>query len=100
MGDEDAAHGLGGCGEEVAPTAPILRLVPAGEPEVGLVDEGRRLEGLAGPLAGQLPGGQPAQFVADQREEPLGRLAVALLAGGKDAAVHVAIVGCGPIDHP
>ena len=37
------------------------------EPEVGLVNQGGRLQGLAGLLLREALGGQPAQFVVDQR---------------------------------
>ena len=55
------------------------------EPEIGLVDQGRGLEGLAGLLLRQLPGRQLAQLVIDQRQELLGRLGVAVLDGREDA---------------
>ena len=55
------------------------------QPQVRLVDQGRRLERLAGLLLGQLLRGQPAQLVVDQRQELLGGLRVALLDGGQDA---------------
>ena len=42
------------------------------KPEVGLMDQGRGLEGLPGLLLGQLLGGQPPQLVVNQREELLG----------------------------
>ena len=58
------------------------------EPEVGLVDQGRGLEGLPGLLLRQPLGGELAQLVVDQRQEPLGRLGVALLDGREDAG-HV-----------
>ena len=83
--DQDAAHGLGGGGEEVpaAVPAPILRR--ADEPEVRLVDQGGGLERLAGPLPGQPMRGQPAELVVDQRQELIGRSGVALLDGREDA---------------
>src|SRR5262245_54630660 len=76
--DEDAAHGLGGGGEELAAAGPAGPRRPglAGEPQVGLVDQGGRLEGVARALAGQAVGGQPPQFVVDEREEVGGGLAV------------------------
>src|SRR5262245_27003802 len=76
--DEDAAHGLGGGGEELTPAGPPGPHRPglAGEPQVGLVDQVGRLEGVARALAGQAVGGQPPQFVVDEREEVGGGLAV------------------------
>ena len=43
------------------------RLPVADQPEVGLVDQGRGLEGLAGLLLRQPLGGQLAELVVDQR---------------------------------
>ena len=82
--DEDAAHGLGRGGEEVAAAVPA-RVVRPDEPEVGLVDQGRGLERLARLLLRQPLGGELAQLVVDQRQELLGRLRVALLDGREDA---------------
>src|SRR5262249_39639213 len=67
-----------GGGEEVAPALPGPLRPTADQPQVGLVDQRRGLERLAGLLLRQLPGGQLAQLVVDQRQELLGRLAVAL----------------------
>ena len=58
--DENAAHGLGGGGEEVAAAVPVLRRFGAHQAQVGLVDQGGGLEGLAGRFLGHLPGRQPA----------------------------------------
>jgi hypothetical protein len=55
--DQDAAHGLGGRGEEVAPAVPARYRRAVHQAEVGLVDQGRGLERLAGLLLGQLLGG-------------------------------------------
>ena len=82
---ENASHGLGRGGKEMAATVPLLGLLDIDQPEVGLVDQGGRLQRLAGRLLGQLPRRQPPQFVVDQRQELLGRLRVALLDGGQDA---------------
>src|SRR5262249_998237 len=51
--NQDAAHGLGGSGEEVAAAVPALGLLRIDQPEVGLVDQGRGLERLPGLLLGQ-----------------------------------------------
>src|SRR5262249_48110865 len=74
--DEDAAHGLGGGGEEVAAAVPVLGLLAADQSEVGIVDEGGRLEGLPGPLLGQSCRGESAQFVVDQGQQLGGGLRV------------------------
>ena len=83
--DEDAAHGLGRRGEEVAAAVPAPGRLVADQPEVGLVDQGRGLERLARLLLRQPLGGELAQLVVDQRQELLGRLRVALLDGREDA---------------
>ena len=41
------------------------------------MDEGGGVEGLAGPLASELPRREPAQLVVDQRQELIGRLRLA-----------------------
>ena len=53
--DQDAAHRLGRGGEEVPPAVPMPCLVHVHEPNVGFVNQGRGLEGLAGALAEALP---------------------------------------------
>ena len=55
------------------------------QPQVGLVDQGRGLERLAGLLLGQPLRRQLAQLVVDQRQQLLGGVRVALLDGGQDA---------------
>src|SRR5262245_19283893 len=82
--DEDAAHGLGSGGEEVAAAIPPLHLLGVHQPQIGLVDQSGRLEGLAWFLLGQLLGRQLAQLIVDQRQELLGGVGVALLDGGQD----------------
>jgi len=57
--DQDAAHGLGGGGKKVPPTIPILAVVRLHEAQIRLMNQGRRLERLAGfflvqPLAASL----------------------------------------------
>ena len=58
------------------------RLVPAelvgraDQPEVRLVDEGGRLQGVAGGLGGHPRGGELPQLVVDEREQLGGGLAV------------------------
>ena len=70
--DEDAAHGDRRGGEEVsAPVPPAIGAV-AGQPQVGLVDEGGRLQREAGRLARDPRPRQPAQLVVDLRQELCG----------------------------
>jgi hypothetical protein len=86
--DQDAPHGLGSGGEEVAAALPGPLRAPADQPQVGLLHQRRGLERLAGLLLGELPGRELAQLVVDQGQELLGRLAVALLDRREDAG-HV-----------
>src|SRR5262249_55928126 len=72
--DQDAAHGLGSGGEEVA--AAVEPLLVADEPQVGLVDQGGGAEGVAGRFAGHPRCREPAQLVVDEREQGGGRPAV------------------------
>ena len=90
--DEDAAHGLGRGGEEVAAAVPAAVGVAADQPQVGLVDQGGGLERLPGLLLRQPPGGQPAELVVDQRQQALGGLGVALLHGREGWVTSV--IGC------
>ena len=66
--DEDLAHRLRGRAEEMAPAFPAGILVPH-QPEIRLVDQGRRLEGLAGAQPGRQRRGQPAQLVVENRQQ-------------------------------
>ena len=76
--DEDAAHGFGGGGKEVSPAIPVLHLLHVHEPDVGFVDQGRGLQGLAGRFVGQLLGRQLAQLVVDQGQELTGGVWIAV----------------------
>ena len=49
---EDAAHGLGRRCEEVPPAVPVLGPLDIDQPQVGLVDQRGRLQGLARHLLG------------------------------------------------
>ena len=67
--DENAPHGLGGGGEEVAPTIPVLGLLHVDQPLVGFMDEGRRLERLPGLFASQPYRGQLPELVVDEGQQ-------------------------------
>src|SRR5262249_37403378 len=82
--DEDASHGFRGGREEVSPAVPVRGPVNVHEAEVGLVDQGGGLEGLAGLLLRQPPCSQLPQLVVDQRQELAGGTRVALLDGRQD----------------
>src|SRR5262249_58838879 len=55
--NQDAAHGLGSRGEEVAAAVPVVATGVADKAEVGLVDQGGGLEGLPRRLVSQAVGG-------------------------------------------
>jgi hypothetical protein len=64
----DPAHQRGGHGEEVRAALPVgVRLVD--QLQVDLVDERRRLQGVAGTLATHVAPGQPAQLGLDEGDE-------------------------------
>ena len=66
-GDLDLATAL--LPEEVAAAAPVLVGLRSDEPDVGLVDQRRWLEGLPRLLVRQVCGGELAEFVVDEREQ-------------------------------
>ena len=72
------AHGLGGGAEEV-PAALPGHVPVAHQAQEGLVDQGRGLKGVAGPLAGHAPQGQGAQLVVDQLQQARPALAVVVV---------------------
>src|SRR5262249_31344039 len=87
--DENAPHGLGGRSKEVASAVPVLRLLHVYEPQVRLVDEGRRLQRLAWGLQSHLLGRQLAQLDIDQGHQLVGGVRVAFLDGGQDAGTFI-----------
>ena len=66
--DEDPAHGLGGHPEEVGP---VLEgdLATVGQPQPGLVDQGRGLEGVLAPLPHHVVRRHLPQLVVDEVPE-------------------------------
>lgn len=78
--DQDAAHHRGRHTKElctVAPRDPSL----VDEAEIGLVNECRRLQGVAGSLAAEVGGRAAAQLVVDERHEPVARADIARAPG-------------------
>jgi hypothetical protein len=74
--DEDVAHGAGGGGEEVAAGVPAgVRITD--KAQVGLVDEGGGLEGVAGGRFGESRAGEGAEFVVDEGQEFGGGVGIA-----------------------
>ncbi len=82
--DQDAAHGLGGGGEEVPAAGPVLGRLPAQQSQIRLMHQGGCLQGLAGPFVGQLLGGEPAQLVVYERQQLLRSVRVAVFDRGQD----------------
>src|SRR6516165_11695311 len=72
--DEDAPHRLGGGGEEVATILPGRAVRVADQPEVGLVDQRCRLEGLSRRLAGEPGLGEPPELLIDDGHQLAGAL--------------------------
>ncbi len=66
--DEDAAHRFGRCCEKMSAVLPALVVLRADQSQVGLVNQGRRLERLTRVLPGQLLHRQLAQLPVDQRK--------------------------------
>src|SRR5262249_15590082 len=73
---QDAANGLRRGSEEMAAMVPIFAVLCPNQPEICLVNEGRRLQGVARGLSGQLGGGHAAQLVIYEREQIGSSLAV------------------------
>jgi cell wall assembly regulator SMI1 len=76
--DENPPHGFGGSGEEVPAT---VELLIADQPQVSFVNQGGRVEGMAGGFGRHPSGGKLPQLVVDEREQLGGGLAVAGLGG-------------------
>src|SRR5262249_28146495 len=66
--DQDLAHRLHSRAEEMPPALPAGFLAPH-QPEIRLVDQGRRLEGLAGGQPGRERRGQAAQLLVEDRQQ-------------------------------
>src|SRR5262249_945711 len=81
---QDAAHGLGTGGEEMAAMVPLVAVGGADEPEVGFVNESGRLQGVAGRLVGQAGRGKAAELVLAPRQQLRGSVGIALFNGGQD----------------
>jgi hypothetical protein len=74
--DQDAAHRLGGGGEEMSAAVPTPGVAPSDQPKVCLMNEGGGLERVVGRLAGHSRGGELAQLVVDEREQVSGGPAI------------------------
>src|SRR5262249_9132226 len=79
--DKDAAHGFRCRGEEVVAATPVLTATFTDQAQVGLVDQGRRLQRLSRGFVAQAVARQPGQLLVDEREELRRGLRVAGLDG-------------------
>jgi hypothetical protein len=66
--DEDPTHDLRGDTKEMSPVTPIA-VALIDESQIGLVDECRRLQGVAHPLMPKLPLRDPAQLGVNERQQ-------------------------------
>lgn len=64
--NENTPHRLGRRSEEMPAPVPGLTRMTADQPQVGLVNQGSGIEGLPCSFAGNLLGGESAQFVIDK----------------------------------
>ena len=84
--DEDPPHRLGRGREEMAAVLPALVVRGADQAQVGLVNQRRRLERLAGVFSCQLLRRQLAKLLVDQGQQLAGSRGVALFDRDQDAA--------------
>lgn len=73
--DEDAAHGLGGDGEEMAAVLGV-EFFTFGETQIGFVYECGRTERVTGPFVSELSVSEDAEFVVDEGQESWQRLRI------------------------
>ena len=83
--DEDTPYRLGRCREEMPAPIPPLSLLAIDQAEVGLVDQGGRLERLPRLLPGEPLLGELPELSVDEGEELLRCPGVTLLDGREDA---------------
>ena len=82
MADKNSAHHLGGDGEELRAVFPA-RLVLIHEPQIYFVHQSGGLQRVPGALPAESLHCAPMQFVVNQREQALQRIAVTTFAGGQ-----------------
>ena len=74
---QDATHDLGGDGEELRPVPPH-RAPLVDQAKVGLVDQGRGLQGVVAALAAQSSRGPSPKLVVDERHQAVARALIPL----------------------
>ncbi len=75
---QNATHGSRSSREEVTLSIPFTVAVGTDQAQVGLVNQGSRLNGLSWRLTLEFLGRQGAKFLVDDRQEFVGSLAIAL----------------------
>ena len=83
--DQNTAHQLRGYGEEMGPILPLHPLV-IHEADVGLVDQGGRLEAVVAALTSHAAVRQPAQLRIDDRRQAVERALVSVAPGPEQLA--------------
>jgi len=84
FGTSGSRISLGSRGKEVAAAVPLLDLLHVHQADVGLMDQGRRLQRLARLFLSELRGRQPPQLVIDQRQQLFGGVRIAVLDGAQN----------------
>ncbi len=74
--DQDSSHRFGGDAEKVLP---VRELPIVAQPQIGLMDQGRRVQRVTRILTGQLDGGEAAQFLVHHGQKFCCRGRVSLL---------------------
>jgi hypothetical protein len=88
--DQDAPHHLGGDAEELGAILPV-DLVLIDEPEINLVHQRGRLEGVIGAFPAEEADGLAVQLFVDQRKQRLERVSIARGPGNQPSG-HLAPV--------
>jgi hypothetical protein len=85
MLDKNASHRLGRSGKEMAAAVPVLGGIWPNQSQISIVDQGGRLQRLAGLLMTQPLDGQLSQLVIDQRQQLFSRLRITLFNRAQDS---------------
>ena len=67
--DQDPTHRTGRRRKEMAPTVPLLMRIEPDNPQIGFMDQRRRLQGMGSRFASQPGGRDPVQFIVNQRQQ-------------------------------
>ena len=78
-GSEDAPHRLGGYRRKVAKDVSVLGFLNIHQTDVGVMDQGSRLQSLKGLFIRQFGCGELSKFFLDRRQERFGRAQITVL---------------------